>query len=406
MKRLLLPLVLITVVASPLAAAVRQRLVVGTSTITIGGLFTLTGDATTLGLASAAALDIAARDINAEFAALQLPYRVDTVIEDTAHLPANAASKLIALDARGATYVIGPQSSAEAGAIVDYANAHNIMIISQGSTASSLAIAGDNLFRLAPNDKLEGAAIAALMRADGIDTLIPIWRTDAGNIGLRDSTAKSFAAAGGTVFPGVSYDPSTTDFTSFVNALNTAVRNARSGIVAARVAVYIAAFEEAASILDLARTTSDLAAVRWYGGDGVTQSQALLANANVARFGATVSLTAPNVGLEETTRDRWEPLSAEIKARIGFEPDAFALSVYDAAWVAALSAVESRNVPQFRRESFVRNVQRYWGVTGPTALDAAGDRKLASFDFWTMKETSGTVEWLRTAQYSGGHISR
>lgn len=408
MKRVLI-LILLATIVTPLSAAPRRRLAVTESTVVIGGLFTLTGDATTLGLASKAALELAARDINAEFDALQVPMHVETLVEDTAHDAATAAAKLALLDARGATYVVGPQSSAEAGAIVGYANAHNIIVISQGSTASSLAIAGDNLFRLAPNDKLEGAAMAALMRADGadgIDTLVPIWRLDAGNIGLRDSTAKSFTASGGTVLPGVSYDPSSTEFTAAVNALNTAVHNARTANPNAHVGVYIASFEEAVSILDLARLTTDLGAIRWYGGDGITQSQALLANATIAKFGATISLTAPNVGLDETTRDRWAPLSAEIKARIGFEPDAYALSVYDAAWVAALSAMESRNIPQLRRESFVRNVQRYWGVTGPTALDEAGDRKIGNFDFWTMKDTSGVVDWIRTAQYAGGHVSR
>ncbi|MEA2568872.1 MAG: branched-chain amino acid transport system substrate-binding protein [Acidobacteriota bacterium] len=406
MKRLaiLLPALLL---ATPLAAAnVRQRLVVAPTTITIGGLFTLNGDGSTLGIASRAALDLAARDINLEFDALQLPYHVETVIKDTVHSPETAGYDLVQLDNRGATYVIGPQSSAEAAFLVDYVNAHNIILISQGSTASSLAIAGDNLFRLAPNDKLEGAAIAALMHADGVDTLVPIWRTDAGNVGLRNSTAKSFAALGGTVLAGVSYDASTTDYTSVVNSLNTSVRNARNANPNAHVAVYLAAFDEAVSVLEPARVSTDLGAVRWYGGDGVTQSQALLANATIAHFGATIALTAPNVGLDETTRDRWEPLSAEIKASIGFDPDAYALSVYDAAWVAALSAVESRNMPQLRRASFVRNVQRYWGVTGPTALDDAGDRKISNFDFWTMKETNGTVEWLRTAQYAGGHVSR
>jgi branched-chain amino acid transport system substrate-binding protein len=405
MKRLS-TLLLVTLLATPLAAAsVRQRLVAAPSTITIGGLFTLTGDGSTLGLASEAALDLAARDINAEFDALQLPYRVETVVKDTAHLPATAATELAELDARGATYVIGPQSSAEAAALVDYVNAHNIILISQGSTASSLAIAGDNLFRLAPNDKLEGAAIAALMRSEGVDTLVPIWRTDAGNIGLHNSTTKSFTALGGTVLAGVSYDTTTTDFNSVVNSLNMSVRDARNANPNAHVAVYIAAFDEAVSILDLSRVSTDLGAVHWYGGDGVTQSQALLANATIAHFGSTIALTAPSVGLDETTRDRWEPLSAEINASIGFNPDAYALSVYDAAWVAALSAVESRNLPQLRRASFVRNVQRYWGVTGPTALDDAGDRKISNFDFWTMKEKNGDVEWLRTAQYAGGHVS-
>jgi branched-chain amino acid transport system substrate-binding protein len=400
MRALLCSLLLTTL---PLAAAPPQRAASHNTAIVIGGLFSLTGDGSSLGAASAAALELAARDINAEFVELHLPYSVSTAIEDTQLVAATAAAKLPLLAARGASIVIGPQSSSEAAAVREYANTHGIILISQGSTASSLAIAGDNLFRLAPNDKLEGAAMAALVHADAIDTLLPLWRADAGNNGLHDSTKRSFEALGGTVLAGVSYDPSTSDFTSQVTAIGTALRAAKSANANAKVGIYLASFEEAAAIFDLARLDPDLAAVRWYGGDGVTQSQALLADANAARFAAQTFFTAPNVGLDDSTRDRWQPISDSIRERTGFTPDAYALSVYDAAWVGALSAVEAQLSPAVLRASFVRNVQRYWGLTGPTALDEAGDRKLASFDFWTV---SSELQWVRTAQYSGGHISR
>jgi branched-chain amino acid transport system substrate-binding protein len=390
---------------APVAYA-KRRAAPAAPAIVIGGLFSLSGDGATLGKASEAELEIAARDINAEMTALELPYRVVTMVEDTKLTPSIALAKLMELSTAGATYVIGPQSSAEAGALRTFANENNIIVISQGSTASSLAIAGDNLFRFAPNDKLEGAAMAALMRADGIDTLIPIWRADAGNTGLHDSTKRSFEASGGIMLSGFSYDAAVTDFTSIVTNLGNAVRAAKNAAPNAHIGVYLASFEEGASIIDRARLDSDLAAVRWYGGDGLTQSQALLANSAVASFAIATSFTAPGVGLGETTRDRWQPLSEEIRARIGFLPDAYSLSVYDAAWVAALSFVESRGAAPVRREAFVRNVQRYWGVTGPTALDAAGDRAIADFDFWTVRDTGTKIDWVKTAQYSGGRVAR
>jgi branched-chain amino acid transport system substrate-binding protein len=80
---------------------------------------------------------------------------------------------------KGVTVVIGPQSSAELALLKPYADAHDILLISQGSTASSLVIAGDNVFRLCPDDTLEAQAIVALMWHDGIGTLTPCWRGDA-----------------------------------------------------------------------------------------------------------------------------------------------------------------------------------------------------------------------------------
>jgi branched-chain amino acid transport system substrate-binding protein len=388
-----------------IGAQAKPRPIGRSTTIVIGGLFSLTGDGATLGAASAAALDLAARDINQELDDLHLPYHVDTIVDDTQLTASVAATKLPHLVQHGAQIVIGPQSSAEAAAVVAYANAHDVILISQGSTASSLAIAGDNLFRLAPNDKLEGAAMAALMRADGIDTVLPFWRADAGNGGLHDSTKSSFQTAGGTVLTGVSYDPATTDFTASVTAAGAALRAAKAAHPTAKIAVYLASFEEAVAIFNLARLDTDLSAVRWYGGDGVTQSQAILANATAGQFAVSVSFTAPNVGLDAATKDRWRPISDEIQTRVGFTPDAYSLSVYDAAWVGALSAVEVQLNDSALRASFVRNVQRYWGLTGPTALDDAGDRKFANFDFWTVKSVVGQLQWVRTAQYSGGNIA-
>jgi len=381
MRRLLSLLALALLLSSP-ALAQRRRASSANDTIVVGGLFSLTGDGETLGKASQAALELAVRDINAELSALRVTWHVEMVVADTKLTPSGAVDGIKVLKDAGATIVIGPQSSAEAAAIRDYVNANAIILISQASTASSLAIADDYLFRLAPNDKLEGAAIAALMHADGIDVIVPVWRDDAGNGGLKTSTSQFFT---GITAPGVSYAPATTDFTATVTALGNAVRAAKSANPSKKVAVFIASFEEGADILDKSRLDPDLA-VNWYSGDGLTQSRALLSPASIAAFAAATKFTAPSVALSESTRSRWEPLSAEIQARVGFLPDAFSLSVYDAAWAAVLSAIEVRNAADLRRASFVRNVERYWGVTGPLALDAAGDRRLAEFDFWMVSD--------------------
>ena len=331
----------------------RRRAVPSPSTaITVGALFSLTGDGATLGEASAAALDLAQRDINAELSTLHLPFHVTTVIEDTALTPSVAAQKMSGLATRGIKIVLGPQSSAEAAAVLQIAGDNGMIVISQGSTASSLAISGDNLFRLAPNDRLEGAAMATLLRSDHIDVLVPLWRADAGNTGLHDSTKRSFEVAGGVVTAGASYDPGTTDYTAVVNAIAADVRAARTQHSASTIAVYLASFEEAVAIMNVGRLDADLSAVRWYGGDGVTQSQAILDDAGTAAFAASVSFTAPNAGLNESARDRWQPIRDEIAQRVGFVPDALALSVYDAAWVSVLSAIEVDGRTDVLRESF------------------------------------------------------
>src|SRR5438552_14093213 len=115
--------------------AQKQRAVTSSPTsIRIGALVSTTGDWSTLGNGSVAALELATRDINAEMEALRLPYRVETFAEDTALVPSKALEKLMAMQNVG--FVIGPQSSAEAGAVLPFANANHVVLISQGSTAS------------------------------------------------------------------------------------------------------------------------------------------------------------------------------------------------------------------------------------------------------------------------------
>src|SRR5262249_20771467 len=149
--------------------------------------------------------------------------------------------------------VLGPQSSAEVKNLKTFADANDMLIISQSSTAGTLAIAGDNIFRFTPDDDLEGEAIAALMYAEGIRTIVPIWRDDPGNNGLHAATMKDFEELGGQVESGIQYSATTPDFSAAVAAVSAQVSAARiaTGDKAA-VAVYLAGFDEVTEIFHLA----------------------------------------------------------------------------------------------------------------------------------------------------------
>ncbi len=120
--------------------------------VKIGVLASLTGSGSSLGKNTVAALEIAADQIET---ATKGRIRFRLLVRDTQLDPSQALDAIQDLDSRGVNIVFGPQSSSEVAAIKPYADAHNILIISQGSTASSLAIPGDNIFRLCPNDTRE-----------------------------------------------------------------------------------------------------------------------------------------------------------------------------------------------------------------------------------------------------------
>src|SRR5205809_6544306 len=280
----------------------------------IGVLATLTGSGFTLGQDTVAALQIAEEQIEADAISQHGGYRFKFFVRDTQHDPSKALEAIKDLDRRGVQIIIGPQTSSEVAMIKPYADVHNILLISQGSTASSLAIPGDNIFRLCPDDVLEAEAIVALMLHDGISNIVPLWRNDAGNNGLHDSVKAQFEALGGTVASGFRYETTTTDFSAATSSIASQITNlVGGGIDAAKIAVYLAAFDEVVDVFHAAQLVgAPLSTTRWYGSDGVALSAALTGDAAAAAFAASVDYPNPSFGLPDSRPIDWQPIAADI----------------------------------------------------------------------------------------------
>src|SRR5262245_40514282 len=193
----------------------------GSNALVVGALLDLRTGWTSLGRASRVTLQLAMNDANRELRNAGSETRVRLKIVDVRGEPELARRELRRLAAEGVRIVIGPQSSSAVKAVRRAANGGGVLSISQGSTAHSLAIAGDNVFRLVPDDLREGEAMVALLRRDGVDAIAPIWRQDAGNAGLARSVRGQFH---GAISRGVSYRPDQTDFSAKVRTLAAQVK--------------------------------------------------------------------------------------------------------------------------------------------------------------------------------------
>ncbi|PWT87231.1 MAG: hypothetical protein C5B55_15130 [Blastocatellia bacterium] len=368
----------------------------------VGVLASLTGPGSSLGQSTVAALQLAAEQLQIHGE----QFKVHLFVRDTKLDPNLALDAIQEFDKQSVSVIIGPQSSSELAKIKPYADAHNILVISQGSTASSLAIAGDNIFRLCPNDRREAEAIVALMWRDGIRTIVPLWRNDVGNGGLHDSVQTAFQNMGGTVSSGFRYETTTTDFGPAIAAVSAQVANARLTSPRATIGIYLAAFDEAVGVFHSARLDTVVSGTTWYGSDGVALSQVLLDDSAAAMFASSVNYPNPIFGLDDALQSRWQPVSDAIEARTGIKPDAFALSTYDALFILNHALENSRRIGDFAdfKAAFVEAANNYTGITGSTALDAAGDRLSAPFDFWAVRFTGGAPGWVRVARYNNGVV--
>ena len=371
-------------------------------TIRVGGLYSLTGSWSSLGKASQSAMNIALEDVNEYLEERGSAYQFSTVISDT-RLDTTSAKESIqnAFEKNDIRFFIGPQSSAELRAVKKYVDENELLVISQGSTAFSLGIPDDGIFRFCPGDGPEGLAMSRTMYSAGKRVVITLSRNDAGNIGLQNSVGSSFKVLGGTIDAIDPYATTLTNYSSILTQLKTKIQSYSNAQGADKVAVYIASFDEVADLFSQASTDPVFSSVSWFGGDGVVGSSVLLSNVAARNFAVTTKFFAPNFGLPASPHPDLNDISSAIKAASGVEPDAYALSVYDVMWVIAKTLANYPGVLNDYTElksAFAAEAEQHYGITGPTILNINGDRAVGSFEYWGIVNEAGEYKWKVVAR--------
>jgi ABC-type branched-subunit amino acid transport system substrate-binding protein len=390
----------------------------GENTILLGALLPLSGTSSSLGESAEASLRLAVDDVNNHLAKSGSSSRVGLVIEDTKTDPAVALQRLKDLDSRGIRIVIGPSTSAAVGAVKEYADENGILIVSSSSTAPSLAIPNDNVFRFVPDDTHQAEALAKQMWDDGTRVVIPIWRTDVFGNNLQSLLKEKFETLGGKVVEGIGYDPPVGNFAASLHrinfivweqelrALTSKVNDAVSQYGADNVGVYIVAYDEIVPIMIQANRHQELQSVKWYGSDGSAQNEGLIKNIEAAEFAVKTNFLNPVYRVNAS--DSFMKLEERIVEEIHRVPRSYAEVAYDEFWVAVLTLNNHTGTQQddigSLRQAFINNANMYSGVTGRTELNDAGDRKYAPYDFWAVRPAhndgtnKGSFEWTNVAE--------
>lgn len=366
--------------------------------VTIGALLPLTGSVASIGEASQVALEISAEDINSYFSGLGSGKKVKVIVRDTKSDPETALEQLKEFDKMGIKLVIGPQGSSEAAAVLKYANQNNILLLSTASTAPSLAIPDDNLYRFVPDDTKQGLVLARLMKDEGINTVISMYRDDVWGKELTDEVEKSYKALNGTMLKRVAYKTVNMNLSAEVEVLNKKVISETSENGKGSVAVLLCSYKEAIEILALAQNYPALSDVKWYGTDGIALNKELINNKNATIFAAVTNLTVPIYGYEEEN-DIYQMIGPRIEKRLGRIPESYALTSYDALWIATfvnLDAVPENN--KSIKMAMDTLTDTYYGVSGWAILNGNGDRKYWEYDIWKVAEENGTYKWKKEKQ--------
>jgi branched-chain amino acid transport system substrate-binding protein len=400
MKFYLIPVVLVVVaaiLASGCTAPASQNAggQPGSHEIRVDALVDETGSLSVQGGEAKAALLLAESDINRYYQNLGSPTRVRVVIHDTGSNPATALAITKQLYANGTRMILGQQSSAELAAIKDFTDANGMLVWATGSTAHSLAIRNDSIFRLLSSDRAQGTVMGIMLAAQNMKAIVPVYRGDIWGDDLTNVTGQTFMANGGVTLEGVRYDPATRDFNATVSQLDIRAGQAIAKYGAGSTAIYAVTLGELGDIMNEAATKPNLTKVRWFGCDGNTGIPVLQGTSTAARFASDVTLTgtlwAAPLGMDYTA----------IQNGLGHEPDGATVALYDGLWITKDVLMDTQGSPMTRSglaEALIRHTNTYSAGSGPMVLNAAGDRQLASYDIVRVVSGPTGSQWKKVNQ--------
>lgn len=362
-------------------------------TVQIGALLPITGDGSLHGQDIRATLDLAESEINQYLQERGAGWELDIVVEDTQTSPVIALENIEAIKAHGIDLVIGTYSSAELRNVMGYATSNNMLMISFGSTATSLAIPGDKIFRFIPDSAKQAPVNARIFEALGITHVIPVWRGDAWGDDLAEATKESFELLGGTFHDGVRYNPEAVEFSTEIALLSDQVEKLAKEVDRNRVGILLLTFSEGIHIAQYAYQYENLYSLEWVGIDTLLNVGGPGSDPISSEFfdsQLTVSILSPP---ENPVYDR---VASYVLETLGRQPIIYSISAYEAAWALGLSmyAADSTD-PELIAAAMPGVLEERSGALGKIVLNEAGDLTTSNYVIQQLEDN----EWIHTGSY-------
>jgi len=399
-------------------------------TLTIGLLTDLSSDLASQGTRAADAAKLAVTDINSYLSSPQGAATTGTSacnvkfavsITDYALDGAKALTALQTFASAGVQVVVGPLNSGAAQNILQYANTNHIVLISPSSTSVALAIPNDYLFRTAPNDRWQGQADSAMLKAEGATKVIILQRHDTYGDALANATAVNFAGTG-TINYGtcaatdtvcvLRYDTTLKTFGTIIPTLTSDYQTLNTAPNTNKVAIDAISFEEFGEIvIEISQSTNGatnalLTTDRlpgtgsgtthiWTGTDGQAQDTVLSGNSTSGPILSSIRLPSTIYGFQNTTKTL--ALQKNFSGNYtSIVCDNYCRGAYDDVWLGALATLSAGAYDGTKIQAVMLGAANsYYGVTGPNSLEGSGDRVATIYEIWkVITPSGGSPTWV------------
>ncbi len=320
--------------------------------------------------------------------------------------------RFIELKGRGIENIIVGRGNAGVDVSLSYAASNGMVLVSATSSQWDLAIGQgvkERLFRLCPWDSYEGTSLGDLLWERGVQGVVVLQRGDSwGDRVFHDLRRAWWQLSQESIADSIRYDVSASDYTSYLQQLDTLVaEEIASGVDRERLAVVaLCQREEAPQVLRQAAAYPRLMNVTWYGVESTANNTAVIEQAG--QLAAQVGWVSLKPDMPQT--DAYRSLSTRYESLIGRELDISSAYLYDSAMVLARSIVEAQSADGLKVGSvfpMVANVT--YGVTGWCGLNSDHDRIPTPYGIWSYTTAgNGTVTSVKigslipaTYRYSG-----
>jgi len=344
----------------------------------------------------APAIEMAIEDINNWLSESGVPVSFVAWSENAEESATKAVERAEVLIGRGVKIIVGSEWSSHCKAVLKLVEEREVVLLSQSSSSPELAVSGDNLFRLQPDDTKQALAVRRMAVSLGIKAVIVVYALEAYAEGLWKECEKLWVPDGIEIIESLGVDPEKKEFigefatidTKYKEALNTYERDEIGIWLFGTYGPIIPMLTSLAKYPELMKATARVfdadsgAAPGYleYAGDICSELRF-----TAFAFGATVS-------------PKWEDWRARYVEKTGFEPYFTAFQIYDSIWIAALSILtaEENSGPAIAKV-LPKVAESYFGVSGWCALNEAGDRAFPNYNLWQVVDN----EWVVVGFYDG-----
>ena len=305
------------------------------------------------------AIKAAAEDYNSDLALEQY---------DMSHGSALEALRAAHAGGEGPSVYLGPTYSGDVESILEYVEENSLVIISPSSSATSLALPGDGVFRLTPSVHLEAGVLAGLISESGAGSAVIAVQRGPFGASVLDDMRAALAERGVTAEAAAEFEPDGSDWNAALDDLEAALGDVPDAAV-----LMISGFEsETESMLRAASERDALASASWFVPSGALYPDSGMPASAIDVTTLVVEIDGPSSALVD-----------DLMTSAGAEPSVYDYSAYDSVFVAGAAAkMAGGGDVRATVPAAALSVSR---ALGDASLDAAGDLRSATYSIWTAK---------------------